>query len=190
MAKRQGPRPTVRISRDAGSTSSGATPTDRRPIRRQTAPEVARRVDRSVPKGRSTPLEGGAQANIAYPVALEAGHSPLIPGSSSPRPPIRAYGKRTSPLPQAATFGERIGTLPSSLTVPGRATIAPPADSADRTLAPLVARSGATRTREAGLRLFGDYSYVKRDLRRIAVLTISALVLLVVVSFLLPLWLK
>jgi hypothetical protein len=53
-----------------------------------------------------------------------------------------------------------------------------------------VARSGASRTREAGLRLFGDYSYVKRDLRRIAILTISALVLLVVVSFLLPLWLK
>jgi hypothetical protein len=26
------------------------------------------------------------------------------------------------------------------------------------------------------LRLFGDYSYVKRDLRRIAILTISALV--------------
>ncbi len=40
--------------------------------------------------------------------------------------------------------------------------------------------------REATARLFGDYSYVRRDLRRIAILTLSALVLLVVLAFLLP----
>jgi hypothetical protein len=54
----------------------------------------------------------------------------------------------------------------------------------------MVARSATTRSREASSRLFGDYSYVQHDLRRIAMLTISGLVLLVALSFLLPLWLK
>jgi hypothetical protein len=74
--------------------------------------------------------------------------------------------------------------------VPGRAAVGSPIENATQIPTPIVARSGATRAREAGLRLFGDYSYVKRDLRRIAVLTVSALVLLVVLSLLLPLWLR
>ena len=68
--------------------------------------------------------------------------------------------------------------------------VASTADSATHSASSVLARSATTRSREAGLRLFGDYSYVKRDLRRIAILTISALVLLVIVSLLLPLWLK
>lgn len=43
--------------------------------------------------------------------------------------------------------------------------------------------------KEAAARLFGDYSYVKQDLVRIAILTVAALLCLVAISFLLPLWL-
>lgn len=190
MPKRQGPRPTVRISRDPGSTFPHATPINRRPLRRVPAPEVAPHADRGGPQGRSAQQASRVQPGIAPPDAREAVQAPVALRTSSPRPPARSPGERTGPLPPIANIGERIGTLPQSLTMPGRATIAPPTESATRSPAPLVARSGATRTREAGLRLFGDYSYVKRDLRRIAILTIGALVLLVIVSFLLPLWLK
>jgi hypothetical protein len=55
-------------------------------------------------------------------------------------------------------------------------------------LPPLPRATG--RVRESSSRLFGDYSYVKRDLRRIATLTIGALVILVAVSILLPIWVK
>lgn len=75
-------------------------------------------------------------------------------------------------------------------TRPVRAPVAAAPDSAIHVPHAATSRAAATRTREAGLRLFGDYSYVKRDLRRVAVLTISALVVLVALSFLLPLWLK
>lgn len=95
-----------------------------------------------------------------------------------------------TPRPPRLPYGEGVSTLPTPLTMPGRAIVGAPPERAAREPAPVVARSGATRAREAGLRLFGDYSYVKRDLRRIAVLTTSALVLLVMLSFLLPLWLK
>ena len=189
VAKRQGPRPTVRVSRDPGSTNPGSAPANPRPIRRQPAPKIAAQVDRGSQQGEITPLAARAQPILTPPVERAVGRMPVTPRTPPTRPSIRSQGERTSLLPQAAGFGERIGTLPSSLTVPGRATIAPP-ESTTRPPTPLVARSGASRTREAGLRLFGDYSYVKRDLRRIAILTISALVLLVVVSFLLPLWLK
>ena len=153
MAKRQGPRPTVRISRDAGSGASGQPPANRRPIRQQSPPDVR---------------QGDPAERVRFPARSSA------PAPRSPRP----------------AYGDAVSTLPTPLTVPGRAIVGTPTESAARLPAPVVARSGATRTREAGLRLFGDYSYVKRDLRRIAVLTLSALVLLVILSFLLPLWLK
>lgn len=71
-----------------------------------------------------------------------------------------------------------LSNMPSSGTVP----LVP----ASRVPALPGARPVPARSREAITRLFGDYSYVKRDLRHIAALTVSALVLLVILSFVLP----
>ena len=48
---------------------------------------------------------------------------------------------------------------------------------------------GAFRPRIAVTPLITDYSYVKRDLLRIGLLALGALICLVVISFLLPHWL-
>jgi len=66
-----------------------------------------------------------------------------------------------------------------------------PARASDsRAAAPMAPRGAASaHGKESSARLFGDYSYVKQDLVRIAVLTVAALICLVAISFLLPLWL-
>ncbi|MCL4508896.1 MAG: hypothetical protein M1296_05150 [Chloroflexi bacterium] len=60
-----------------------------------------------------------------------------------------------------------------------RLTLAPPAAAGAHE------RSRAQRSRSTSA-LFGGYEYVYKDLRRILVLVITALVLLIVVSFTLP----
>jgi hypothetical protein len=47
----------------------------------------------------------------------------------------------------------------------------------------------AGRQREVP-RLFADYGYVRRDLARIAVLAVSMFIVLLVLSFVIPMWVK
>jgi hypothetical protein len=92
--------------------------------------------------------------------------------------------------PADPKYGGRNDSVPPFGMSSGRASVATVPDTGIHVPHAATSRAAAARSREAGLRLFGDYSYVKRDLRRVAVLTVSALVVLIVLSFLLPLWLK
>ncbi len=165
MAKRQGPRPTVRISRDPNDAAPRPVPVTRRPVQRR--PSAALAPDRREASA-NRPINAAQRgASILRSNGLGAPVRPTLPASR----------------------GQVISPAPSVAGVIGPAT-APPMRNGTHAPLPQIARSATVRTREAGLRLFGDYSYVKHDLRRIAILTISGLVLLVAVSFLLPLWLK
>lgn len=93
-------------------------------------------------------------------------------------------------IPAAPTYRGYGAAAPPAGVTPARTAVAVAPDAGMHVPHAATSRAAATRAREAGLRLFGDYSYVKRDLRRVAVLTAGALVLLIALSFLLPLWLK
>lgn len=79
-------------------------------------------------------------------------------------------GRKTAPKPAAAPT-TRVVAQPVAVAAPGEApTVA----------APRKERAGPSRATRH------DYSYVRRDLQRIAVLTAAVLVTIVVVSFFLP----
>lgn len=165
MAKRQGPRPTVRISRDPNDAAPSPAPASRRPVQRR-------------PSASLTPNR--REANPGRPIGLDRRGATMRP-TTAPGVPLRP------PVPFSA--GQVISP-PASVPGLNSPPTANPLRNGLHSPLPTVARSATVRTREAGLRLFGDYSYVRHDLRRIAILTISGLVLLLVVSFLLPLWVK
>ncbi len=141
----------------------GPAPVSRKPIRAPIGPSAPTRK----PIQRQPPIVFPAGSAEEQPQERAASRVPAA------RPPIPVHGGRVQAVP--GLVGSMVATT---------------ADSATHLASSVLSRSATTRSREAGLRLFGDYSYVKRDLRRIAILTISALALLVIVSFLLPLWLK
>lgn len=124
----------------------------------------------------------GGPANLPGPsTAPVAPARQVVPPISAPRPAPPAPATPAPPARDRATVpAGRNGPLPAPRPVSPRVPVGSPAH-----LPPLSHSAGAVRARESA-RLFGDYSYVQRDLRRIAVLTVAALVLLVVISFVLP----
>lgn len=134
----------------------------------RTAAHGARSVQRPA---RPRPAPSDAVENRDRGEALSRRVGPIAPPAGAIRPPDLSGLANSAP----------------SFAGAGRAGI-PPLPRA-RVAMPTLPRPTA-RVRESSARLFGDYSYVKRDLRRIAVLTIGALVILIAVSFLLPMWVK
>jgi hypothetical protein len=165
VAKPQRSRPTVRVSQEPGNAAPGPRPVARKPVSPAPTPTPIRRPVRRPPV-ESTPTNG-----------VEGRAAPaVVPAPTVPPAEPRESGRGVSAPP----FGTR----------PVRAPVVTASDSTIHVPHAATSRAAAARTREASLRLFGDYSYVKRDLRRVAVLTVSALVVLIALSFLLPLWLK
>jgi hypothetical protein len=165
VAKPQRSRPTVRVSQEPGNAAPVPRPVARKPVSSAPTPAPVRRPVRRPPVER-TPTNGVDRRPM--PTVVPA---PVVP-------------------PAAKNDGGRSISAPSFGMESVRAPVATAPDDGMRVPHAATSRAAAARTRDAGLRLFGDYSYVKRDLRRVAVLTVSALVVLIVLSFLLPLWLK